>query len=308
MTFRRSVTEVNGNEGITNTNYIHYQVEVGIGLGDIKDTYSGSIEVYMFSRVHTTAGKEYFATAEYQSSQSKLVSGTESVSLGPAGYAGKNQNWTLIGTYNRGDTVSVTSKCYYTASGGTYHESKATATFTIPNAVKPVVQSAPAKMVKGETATIVSYLDTSKIPSVLNDNNIGTFWDMFPLVTMADKNKQLVSDTVGFDMTYEMHHDTTNPRTDLLDTSQSWMASMLAGAKYLAINVVCYYEWYGSYFSAYSDGYVYIELTDEIKKLFAYDSTGAVKNAKLYGYDSSGKLHECKVYMFNSSGSPVQVQ
>lgn len=305
MTFRRSVTEVNGNEGIANADDVHYQVEVGIGLGDIKNTYSGSIEVYMFSRVHTTAGENYFATAQYESSQSELVSGTESVPLGPVGYAGKNQNWTLIGTYNRGDTVSVTSKCYYTAASGTYHESKATATFTIPNAVKPVIQSAPAKMVKGDTATIVSYLDTSKIPS---DNNIGTFWDMFPLVSMADDKKQIVSDTVGFDMKYEMHHDTTNPRTDLLDTSQSWMTSMLAGAKYLAINVVCYYEWYGSYFTAYSDGYVYIELTDEIKKLFSYDSTGAVKNAKIYGYDSSGKLHECKVYMFNSSGSPVQVQ
>lgn len=305
MTFRRSVTEVNGNEGITNSDEVHYQVEVGIGLGDIKDTHSGSIEVYMLSRVHTTAGEDWFATAQYESDHSQLVSGTESVHLGPAGYAGNNQNWTLIGTYNRGDTVSVTSKCYYTAGSGAYHESKATATFTIPNAVKPVVQSAPAKMEKGDTATIVSYLDTSKIPS---DNNIGTFWDMFPLVSMTDENKQIVSDTIGFDMTYEMHHDTANPRTDLLDTSQSWMASALAGAKYLAINVVCYYEWYGSYFTAYSDGYVYIELTDEIKKLFAYDSTGALKNAKIYGYDSSGKLHECKVYMFNSSGSPVEVQ
>lgn len=305
MTFRRSVTEVNGNEGITNADDVHYQVEVGIGLGDIKNTYSGSIEVYMFSRVHTTAGENYFAAGHYESDHSQLVSGTESVPLGPVGYAGNNQNWTLIGTYNRGDTVSVTSKCYYTADSGTYHESKATATFTIPNAVKPVVQSAQAKIAKGETATIVSYLDTSKIPS---DSNIGTFWDMFPLVTITDENKQTVSDTIGFDAKYEMHHDTTNPRTDLLDTSQSWMVSTLAGAKYLAINVVCYYEWYGSYFSAYSDGYVYIELTDELKKLFAYDSTGALKNAKIYGYDSSGKLHECKVYMFNSSGSPVEVQ
>lgn len=314
MAFRKQVAIKNGTEGITNTDSLKYHVIVQIGLGDIVDLKTGSVEVYMASQVYVEKGDgPGWAIANYTCSQSKIVNGTERVFLGDKGSYGANTGWTLIGTYNRGDTVSISSKCWYTASSGAYHESFAELSFTIPEFPKPVITSiSPSSKVnrtKGKV-TVTSSVTLGNLDAV------GTFVRLSSLVCMfasADTSQQ-ISDSIGFDATYPTAPDSTNPKTETLDLTAKWISDALAGmtdVHYLGFTVSAMYEWYGKKVTVDAP-FILLELVDSVElpaTLYVYDSQGRPKQAKLSLYDESGNVNEnAKVYLYDSSGKPIQVQ
>ena len=314
MAFRKQVAIKNGTEGITNTDSLKYHVIVQIGLGDVVDLKTGSVEVYMASQVYVEKGDgPGWAIANYTCSQSKIVNGTERVSLGDRGSYGANRNWTLIGTYNRGDTVSISSKCWYTASSGAYHESFAELSFTIPEFPKPVITSiSPSDKVnrtKGKV-TVTSSVTLGNLDAV------GTFVRLTSLVCMfaSADTSQPMSDNIGFDATYPITPDATNPKTETLDLTAQWISGALAGmtdVHYLGFTVSAMYDWYGKKVTV-DTPFILLELVDSVElpgTLYVYDSQGHPKQAKLSIYDESGNVNEnVEVYFYDSSGKPIQVQ
>lgn len=314
MAFRKQVAIKNGNEGITNTDSIKYHVIVQIGLGDIVDLKTGSVEVYMASQVYVEKGDgPGWAIANYTCSQPKIVNGTERVSLGDQGSYGANREWTLIGTYNRGDTVSISSKCWYTAISGAYHESFAELSFTIPEFPKPVITSiSPSSKVnrtKGKV-TVTSSVTLGNLDAV------GTFVRLTSLVCMfaSADTSQPMSDSIGFDATYPTMPDATNPKTETLDLTAQWISGALAGmtdVHYLGFTVSAMYDWYGKKVTVDAP-FILLELVDSVElpgTLYVYDQQGHPVKAKLSLYDESGNVDEgVEVYFYDSSGKPIQVQ
>lgn len=314
MAFRKQVAIKNGTEGITNTNSLKYHVIIQIGLGDIVDLKTGSVEVYMASQVCVEKGDgPNWAYAKYTCSQSKIVSGTETVALGNPGPYGKNTGWTLIGTYNRGNTVSISSKCWYTASSGAYHESFANLSFTIPEFPKPVITKIfPADKVnrtKGKV-TVASSVTLGDLDAV------GTFVRLTSLVCMfaSADTSQPMSDSIGFDATYPTTPDSTNPKTETLDLTAQWISGVLAGmtdVHYLGFTVSAMYEWYGKKVTVDAP-FILLELVDSVElpaTLYVYDQQGNPRQAKLSLYDESGNVNEeVEVYLYDSSGKLIQVQ
>lgn len=314
MAFRKQVAIKNGTEGITNTNILKYHVIVQIGLGDIVDLKTGSVEVYMASQVYVEKGDgPNWAYAKYTCSQSKIVSGTETVALGNPGSYGKNTGWTLIGTYNRGNTVSISSKCWYTASSGAYHESFANLSFTIPEFPKPVITKIfPADKVnrtKGKV-TVTSSVTLGNLDAV------GTFVRLTSLVCMfaSADTSQPMSDSIGFDATYPTTPDSTNPKTETIDLTAQWISGALAGmtdVHYLGFTVSAMYEWYGKKVTVDAP-FILLELVDSVElpaTLYVYDQQGNPRQAKLSLYDESGNVNEeVEVYLYDYSGKPIQVQ
>lgn len=314
MAFRKQVAIKNGTEGITNTDSLKYHVIVQIGLGDIVDLMTGSIEVYMASQVYVEKGDgPGWAYAKYTCSQPKIVSGTETVALGDTGSYGNNTGWTLIGTYNRGDTVSISSKCWYTASSGAYHESFAELSFTIPEFPKPVITKIfPANKVnrtKGKV-TVTSSVNLGNLDAV------GTFVRLTSLVSMfaSADTSQPMSDSIGFDATYPTMPDATNPKTETLDLTAQWISGALAGwtdVHYLGFTASAMYDWYGKKITVDAP-FILIELVDSVAlpaTLYVYDQQGHPVQAKLSLYDESGNVDEgVEVYFYDSSGKPIQVQ
>lgn len=314
MAFRKQVAIKNGTEGITNTNSLKYHVIVRIGLGDIVDLKTGSVEVYMASQVYVEKGDgPNWAYAKYTCSQSKIVSGTETVALGNPGSYGKKTGWTLIGTYNRGNTVSISSKCWYTASSGAYHESFANLSFTIPEFPKPVITKIfPADKVnrtKGKV-TVTSSVTLGNLDAV------GTFVRLTSLVCMfaSADTSQPMSDSIGFDATYPTTPDSTNPKTETIDLTAQWISGALAGmtdVHYLGFTVSAMYEWYGTKVTVDAP-FILLELVDSVElpaTLYVYDQQGNPRQAKLSLYDESGNVNEeVEVYLYDYSGKPIQVQ
>lgn len=314
MAFRKLVAIKNGTEGITNTDSLKYHVIVQIGLGDIVDLKTGSVEVYMASQVYVEKGDgPNWAYAKYTCSQSNIVSGTETVALGDTGSYGKNTGWTLIGTYNRGNTVSISSKCWYTASSGAYHESFANLSFTIPEFPKPVITKIfPADKVnrtKGKV-TVTSSVTLGNLDAV------GTFVRLSSLVCMfaSADTSQPMSDSIGFDATYPITPDSTNPKTETLDLTAQWISSVLAGmtdVHYLGFTVSAMYEWYDKKVTVDAP-FILLELVDSVElpaALYVYDQQGNPRQAKLSLYDEFGNVNEeVEVYLYDSSGKPIQVQ
>lgn len=314
MAFRKEVARKDGNEGITNTNSLKYHVIIQIGLGDIVDLKTGSVEVYMASQVCVEKGNgPNWAYAKYTCSQSKIVSGTETVALGNPGPYGKNTGWTLIGTYNRGNTVSISSKCWYTAGSGAYHESFANLSFTIPEFPKPVITKIfPADKVnrtKGKV-TVTSSVTLGNLDAV------GTFVRLTSLVCMfvSADTSQPMSDSIGFDATYPTTPDSTNPKTETLDLAAQWMSDALAGmtdVHYLGFTVSAMYEWYGKKVTVDAP-FILLELVGSVElpaALYVYDQQGNPRQAKLSLYDEFGNVNEeVEVYLYDSSGKPIQVQ
>lgn len=314
MAFRKRVAIKNGTEGITNTDSLKYHVIVQIGLGDIVDLKTGSVEVYMASQVYVAKGDgPGWAIANYTCSQSKIVNGTERVSLGDQGSYGANREWTLIGTYNRGDTVSISSKCWYTASSGAYHESFAELSFTIPEFPKPVITSISPNSKVNRTKGKVTV--TSSV-NLGNLNAVGTFVRLTSLVCMfaSADTSQPMSDSIGFDATYPTTPDATNPKTETLDLTAQWISGALAGmtdVHYLGFTVSAMYEWYGKKVTVDAP-FILLELVDSVElpgTLYVYDQQGNPRQAKLSIYDESGNVNEnAEVYLYDSSGKPIQVQ
>ena len=314
MAFRKEVARKDGNEGITNTDSLKYHVIVQIGLGDIVDLKTGSVEVYMASQVCVEKGDgPNWAYAKYTCSQPKIVSGTETVALGNPGAYGKNTGWTLIGTYNRGDTVSISSKCWYTAGSGAYHESFANLSFTIPEFPKPVITKIfPADKVnrtKGKV-TVTSSVSLGDL------TNVGTFIRLTSLVCMfaSADTSQPMSDCIGFDATYPVEPDATNPKTETLDLTAQWISGALANitdVHYLGFTVSAMYDWYGKKITVDAP-FILLELVDTVvmpATLYVYDQQGHPAQAKLSLYDESGNVNgEVEVYFYDSSGKPIQVQ
>lgn len=314
MAFRKQVAIENGNEGITNTDSLKYHVIVQIGLGDIVDLRTGSVEVYMASQVCVEKGDgPNWAYAKYTCSQPKIVNGTETVGLGNPGAYGNNTGWTLIGTYNRGDKVSISSKCWYTASSGAYHESFAELSFTIPEFPKPVITSifpsGKVNRTKGKV-TVTSSVTLGNLDAV------GTFVRLTSLVCMfaSTDTSQQMSDNIGFDATYPTKPDSTNPKTETLDLTSGWISSVLAAmmdVHYLGFTVSAMYDWYGTKITVDAP-FVLLELVDSVElpaMLYVYDQQGHPKQAKLSLYDEFGNVdEEVEVYFYDSSGKPVQVQ
>lgn len=314
MAFRKQVARKDGNEGITNTDSLKYHVIVQIGLGDVVDLKTGSVEVYMASQVYVEKGDgPGWAYAKYTCSQSKIVSGTETVALGNPGSYGKNTGWTLIGTYNRGDTVSISSKCWYTAGSGAYHESFAELSFTIPEFPKPVITKIfPADKVnrtKGKV-TVTSSVSLGDL------TNVGTFVRLTSLVCMfaSADTSQPMSDSIGFDATYPTTPDSKNPKTETLDLTAQWISGALAGmtnVHYLGFTASAMYDWYGKKITVDAP-FILLELVDTVvmpATLYVYDQQGHPVKARLSLYDESGNVdEEVEVYFYDSSGKPIQVQ
>lgn len=232
--------------------------------------------------------------------------GSGSVQLDSTGWYA-DTSWHDYGWVDRGSTITLTMKAYYTTSSGAYRESSVSKAWTAPTRTAhgtPTLAASAETVRKGDAVTL-----TVK-PSAVQGN---AAFDHFE-ISDGNSNYFFVSPST----TTAAAVSTTDVPSDVLDKygKAEYFEKVKAGTSNGASDVFevkegyVYYaarevhEWYGTYPAS---AWVWVEVEVKGGTVTIYDESGNALEGIVTVYDSDGTAHDATIYAYDSNGNLCDV-